>query len=314
MRLALLSLALVATLASAPVRAADIVKLIVPFAPGGPVDQVARIMAPGLSAELGKTVVVENRGGAGGTIGVAYVAKSPADGSTVLITTSSYVLTAGTTPNLPYNSRKDLQAVALIGQVQTLLVVRPSLQVNTVAELVAKAKAGTRLSFGSTGVGSTMHIGGELLNMAAGIHALHVPYRGAAPAITDLLAGNIDMVNADMPVLQPYVKEGQVKALVIYDSKRAPELPDVPTAEEAGYPQLQMSNWYCVMTPAGTPAAIHDKLEAAVLNVVNSPDVARKLSDAGMHGPMDAKAFQAKLDADFDRWLPFLQKAGIHAQ
>lgn len=314
MRSILLCLAMLATLAAAPARANDIIKLIVPFAAGGPADQTARILAPGLSQELGKTVIIENRGGAGGTIGAAYVAKSPPDGLTLLLTTSSFVLSTGTTPNLPYNPRKDLQPVVLIGEVQTLLVARPSLGVNTLADLVAKAKSGAKLSFGSTGVGSTMHVGGELLNMAAGIHALHVPYRGAAPAITDLLAGNIDFVNADMPVLQPYVKAGQLKALVIYDSKRSPELPDVPDAPESGFPQLMMSNWYCIMAPGGTPAAIHDKLEAAAMKVLNSPEVQRKLNDNGMRGPMGTKAFQAKLDADFDRWLPFLKKAGIHAQ
>jgi len=218
---------------AAPAAAADIVKLVVPFAAGGPVDQVTRTIAPALATELGKTVIVENRGGAGGTVGANFVAKSPPDGATVLMATSGYVFSAGTTPSLPYDPKKDLEPVMLIGQVQTLLVARPSLGVNTVQELIAKAKGGAALNYGSTGVGSTMHVGGELFNMAAGTKVQHVPYKGAAPAITDLLGGQIDMLNADVPVLQPHVKDGRLKALVIYDTKRSPKLPDVPTATEA---------------------------------------------------------------------------------
>jgi len=313
MRKFLITLTL-AALACAPARAADVTRIVVPFAAGGPVDQVARVLAPGLSAALGRSVVVDNRGGAGGTIGANVVAKSAPDGQTVLIATSGFVFAAGTTPDLPYDPRKDLEPVALIGEVQTLLVVRPSLGVNTIADLVAKARSGAQLSYGSTGVGSTMHVGGELLNLAAGTHVLHVPYKGAAPALVDLIGGRIDMLNADVPVLQPYVKDGRVKALVIYDTKRSPKLPDVPTSVEAGFPQLQMSNFYGAMVAAGTPADLRAHLEAAFLKVVRSPEVAGKLSDAGLSGPLTAAAYRAKLDAEFDRWIPFLKKAGIRAE
>jgi tripartite-type tricarboxylate transporter receptor subunit TctC len=306
--------AIAAATLAAPAAAADIVKLVVPFAAGGPVDQVARTIAPALATELGKTVIVENRGGAGGTVGANFVAKSPPDGATVLMATSGYVFSAGTTPSLPYDPKKDLEPVMLIGQVQTLLVVRPSLGVNTVQELIAKAKGGAALNYGSTGVGSTMHVGGELFNMAAGTKVQHVPYKGAAPAITDLLGGQIDMLNADVPVLQPYVKDGRLKALVIYDTKRSPKLPDVPTATESGLPELMMSNYYTAMVPAGTPEDVKTQLEQGLLKAVSSPQVAAKLADAGLSEPMNMADYKAKLAADFDRWIPFLQKAGIRAE
>jgi len=294
--------------------AADVVKLVVPFAAGGPVDQVARILAPGLSAALGQNVIVDNRGGAGGTIGANYVAKSTPDGTTLLVGSLGFVMASGTVPNLPYNPRKDLEPVALFGQVQTLLVVRNSLGVNSLAELVAKARGGAKLGFGSSGVGSTMHIGGEILNMAAGTNAVHVPYRGAAPAIADLLAGNIDMLNADVPVLKPFVKDGRVKALVIYDARRSPDLPDVPDAKEAGMPALDMSNWYGALAPAGVPADVRKRLEAAFMKVLQSPETAARLADAGIRGPLGTAEFRTKLNADFDRWVPFVQKAGIRSE
>lgn len=291
----------------------DAVKIIVPFAAGGPADQIARIVATPLGAVLGKSVVVENRGGAGGVIGVSAAAKSAPDGSTLLLTTSSLVITAGTTPNLPYNPRKDIEPVYLLGEVQTMLVVRPTLGVNTLSELVAKAKGPDKLNYGSTGVGGTMHIGAELFAKAANVNLVHVPYRGAAPALVDLMAGTVDLVNADVPVLRPYVKDGRLKALVIYDTKRSPQLPEVPTAAEAGLPALQMNNWYGVLVPAGVSPELKKRFEAALAQVVRQPEVMARLSEAGFSGPRDSQAFKAKLDADFDRWLPWLKEAGIQA-
>ena len=170
------------------------------------------------------------------------------------------------------------------------------------------------MNYGSTGVGSTMHVGGELFNMAANTKVQHVPYKGAAPAITDLLGGQIDILNADVPVLQPYVKDGRLKGLVIYDTKRSPKLPDVPTSTESGLPQLMMSNWYSAMVPAGTPADVKAQLEQGLLKAIRSPQVATKLSDAGLSEPMNTADFTAKLAGEFDRWIPFLQKAGIRAE
>lgn len=293
--------------------AAETVRMIVPFSAGGPTDLIARIIAPSLSEKLGKTVVVENKGGAGGTIGAHLVAEAPPDGNTILLSTSSLILSTGTRSNLPYDARKALKAVYLLGEVQTMVAVSPKLGVNTLDELVAKAKSNANgLNYGSTGVGGTMHVGAELLRKAADIPLTHVPYRGAAPALVALIAGDIDLVNADVPVLQPYIKEGRIKGLVIYDTTRSALLPDVPTAKEAGMPALQMTNWYGILVPSKTPDAARDALEAALAKVVNEPDIAGKLAKAGFNNPQGAQAFQARLDQDFAQWLPWLKEANIH--
>jgi tripartite-type tricarboxylate transporter receptor subunit TctC len=292
----------------------EAVKIIVPFAAGGPADQIARIISTALGQQLGKTVVVDNRGGAGGIVGGNVVAKAAADGMTLLLSTSSLVMTAGTTPKMPYNPRKDLEPVYLLDEVQTMIAVRPSLGVNTLAELVAKAKGNVKLNYGSTGVGGTMHIGAELFSKAANVSMVHVPYRGAAPALVDLMGGTVDLVNADVPVLRPFIKDGRLKGLVIFDTRRSPQLPDVPTAGEAGFPTLQMTNWYGVLVPAATPGDIRQKLEIALANVVRQPDIAAKLAEAGFSNPRDHVGFKARLDADFDQWLPWLKEANIRTE
>jgi tripartite-type tricarboxylate transporter receptor subunit TctC len=292
----------------------DSVKIIVPFAAGGPADQIARIIATPLGVVLGKSVVVDNRGGAGGVIGVAAAAKSAPDGATLLLTTSSLVITAGTTPNLSYNPRKDVEPLYLLGEVQTMLAVRTSLGVNNLTELVAKAKGANKLNYGSTGVGGTMHIGAEMLSKAANVPMVHIPYRGAAPAITDLMAGTVDLINADVPILRNYVKDGRIKAIAIFDTKRSPQLPDVPTSVEAGMPALQMSNWYGVLVPAGMAPDTRKRLEEALAKVVHQPDVAARLAESGFMNPRDATGFKARLDADFERWLPWLKEANIRAE
>ena len=311
--LLMLASSLVSTLLYAQT-ASDSIRIIVPFAAGGPADQIARIISTPLAIALGKTTVVDNRGGAGGVIGVSLASKAPTDGNTLLLTTSSFVITAGITPNLSYNPRKDLEPVYLLGEVQTMLAVRNNLGVNTLAELITKAKGPNKLNYGSTGVGGTMHIGAELFGKAANVQVVHIPYKGAAPAITDLIAGTVDFVNADVPILRNYVKDNRIKALVIYDTKRSPLLPDVPTAVEAGLPNMLMSNWYGVLVPAGVSIENRKRIEEALAKVVKQPDVAAKLTDAGFMNPKDANGFKARLEADFDRWIPWLKEANIKAE
>ncbi|QHI98350.1 tripartite tricarboxylate transporter substrate binding protein [Xylophilus rhododendri] len=309
-RAALLALALLASAAQA---APEALKMVVPFAAGGPADQIARIVAQPLGQALGRPVIVDNRGGAGGTVGANYAAKSAPDGNTILLSTSALVLSAGTTPHLPVDARKDLVPVYLLGEVQTLLAVRPTLGVSTLAELTAKARAGS-LNYGSTGVGGTMHVGAELYASTAGVKMVHIPYRGAAPAIVDLMAGNVDLVNADVPVLKPFVADGRIKPIVIFDTRRSPLLPEVPTAAEAGMPALQLTNWYGVLVPAGSSKAFVQQLAAALAQVVGTPEVAARLAEAGFSHPAGSAAFQARLDADFQRWLPWLRAAHIQTE
>ncbi|CAM3728143.1 Bug family tripartite tricarboxylate transporter substrate binding protein [Bordetella tumulicola] len=313
-RVSRIFLLVIAGAAAMPAQSTDVVKIVVPFSAGGPTDQIARIVAPGLSEALGKTVIVENRGGAGGTVGAAYAAKAKPDGSTILLSTSSLVLSAGTTSNLPYDARHDLDPVYLLGEVQTMLAVRPGLNVESLQALIAKAKGPKNLNYGSTGVGGTMHVGAELLARTAEVPLVHIPYRGAAPALVDLMAGNIDLVNADVPVLKPYIQDGRIQGLVIFDKRRSPLLPDIPTAEEAGMPELQLTNWYGVLVPKGMPVAARQELERALDETVHRPEVAAKLADAGFSNPQNAAAFKARWDADFERWLPWLKEAGIRTE
>ena len=217
---------------------AESLKIIIPFAAGGPSDQIARIISTPLGLALGKSVVVDNHGSAGGVIGVSVASKAPTDGNTVLLTTTSFVITVGLAPNLPYDPRKDFEPIYLLGEVQSMLAISNLLDVNSLGELISKAKGAKSLNYGTAGIGSTMHIGAEFFGKLANVSLINIAYRGSVPAISDLIAGNIDLLNADVPVLRNYVKDNRIKALVIYDTKRSPLLPDVPTAVEVGVPQL----------------------------------------------------------------------------
>ncbi|MGG5822083.1 tripartite tricarboxylate transporter substrate-binding protein [Falsiroseomonas sp. HW251] len=312
MRRALLALLLL--LAALPAQAVDPLRLVSGFAPGGPTDQLARVMAPVLGQLLDRPVVIENRAGAGATIAAAAVARAAPDGNTLLIATSSFVITAATMANLPYDARRDFEPLYFLGEVQTLLVVAPTLGVTSMAELVAMARSGRQMNYASAGVGSTMHIAGELFNIAAGTPVAHVPYRGVPPAMAGMLAGNVHMMNADLPVLRPFVLDRRVVPLVVYSPRRSPQLPDVPSAAEVGMPQLDMSNWYGILAPAGTPQPVMRRLEAAFAAARVQPDVAPRFADGGVSEPMGADAFRAKLAAEFDRWVPLLQRAGIRAE
>jgi len=249
----------------------DIVKIVVPFAAGGPVDQLARILSNDLGAKLGADVIVDDRGGAGGAIGAEFVARAAPDGNTMLLCSlGSCVLSPILKPPAAYDPVKSFEPVMRVGAVPSLLVVNNELGVNTMQELIAKAKA-QKLTYGSAGPGTTMNIAVEMLNTAAGVKITHVPYRGAAPAITDLLGDHVDMLNADLPVLMPLVKAGKVKAIALFAPERTPLLPDLVSTKELGLPDVVMENWYGVLAPAATPVAVRDKLEKALLAVVASP-------------------------------------------
>ena len=204
--------------------------------------------------------------------------------------------------------------VMLVGSVPSLLVVGPKPDVSSLKELIAKAKQGQVMTYGSAGPGTTMNIAGELLNSAAGLKISHVPYRGAAPALTDLMGGHLDMLNADFPVLLPLVKSGKVKALALYGTERSPLLPDVPTTAELGLPSVVMENWYGIFLPAGTPAPVHEKLEKALFAVVALPAVKERFATQGMHGTLGGAAFKARLSKEFAYWRETIDKLGIKAE
>lgn len=258
------------------------ITIVVPYPPGGGVDFVGRILATGLSERLGQSVIVENRAGAGGTIGAAYVAHSAADGYTLLV--------GGTGPlsvgpllfkSLPYSPAKDLAPVSLVVLIPQILVVRPSLPVKNVAELLdlARAKPGS-LTMGSGGIGTGQHLAGAMLNLQAHINIQHIPYKGTSLALNDLMGGHIDMMFAD-PSVMALIKSGQVRALGLTTPQRSPSMPDVPSIGET-VPGYAMQSFYALTAPAGTPAPVMDKLNSALASVLAEKDVQQKFAAEGM--------------------------------
>lgn len=294
---------------------AETIKIIVPFAAGGPADMLARIVAQEITPRLGAEVIVDNRGGAGGIIGSEAVARSPADGRTLLVgSMGSQVISAVLRPHLSFDAAKALDPIALIGSVPSVMVIRPGLGINSLDDLIAKARQGQSLSYASAGPGSTMNIAGELLNLSAGIKVTHVPYRGAGPAISDLLGGHVDIIIADFPILLPQINAKTVVALALFGKQRSSMLPDVPTTAELGHPDMVMDNWYGVMAPAGLPPDVKARIEKAVLEALRSPRVIERLKILGLYGTLDAQEFRARLDADFAYWGPAIKTMGITAE
>ena len=244
-------------------------------------------------------MIVDDRGGAGGAIGSEFVARAAPDGNTVLLASlGSQVLSPILKPPTAYDPVKSFEPVMLVGAVPSLLVVSQQLGVTSMKDLLAKAKQ-QKLTYGSAGPGTTMNIAVEMLNAAAGVKITHVPYRGAAPALNDLLGGHVDMLNADLPVLLPLVKAGSVKAVALFAAERSPLLPDLPTTKELGLPSVVMENWYGIFLPAGTPPPVRDKLEKALFAVIAMPSVKQRFADNGMHGTLGHAAFAARLSQEF---------------
>lgn len=293
---------------------AETIKIVVPFAAGGPVDQLARILSNDLGQQLGADIIVEPKGGAGGAIGSESVARATPDGKTLLLASmGSHVISPTLRAPTGYDPVKSFEPVIMVGLVPSLLVAGPKLGVSSLKELIDKAKT-QKLTYGSAGPGTTMNIAGELLNAAAGTKISHVPYRGAAPAITDLLGGHVDILNADMPVLLPLVKGNTVIALALFGAQRSPLLPDLPTTAELGLPSVVMESWYGVFVPAGTPPEARDKLEKALVAVLAVPSVKEKLAANGMHGALGSAAFKARLPKDFAYWGETIKTLGIVAE
>ena len=294
---------------------AQTIKVVVPFAAGGPVDTLARLITSDMAPRLKTDIVVENRGGAGGVLATEQVARAPADGKTLLFASSgSHVISAALrSGQLSYDPVKSFTPIAFAGAVPMLVIVSPDSSVKTLADLIAKAKT-DKLSYASAGAGSTMHIIGEVINSEAGIKTTHVPYKGVAPALNDLMGGHIQLLSADLPVLEPLVKGGKLRALALFATERSPLLPDLPTAAELGYPRMLMGNWYAMLAPAGVPADALGSLEKAMLEAMQSPAVAARLAAGGVMGPLDSKGFGKKLADDVGFWGPQVKKLGITLQ
>jgi tripartite-type tricarboxylate transporter receptor subunit TctC len=314
MLLRLIALIALAISLAAPAQAQSI-KVVVPFAAGGPVDTMARLVSADMQMRLKTDMVIENRGGAGGVLATEQVARAAPDGKTLLFASSgSHVISAALrSGQLSYDPVKSFAPIAFVGAVPMLVVVAADYPAKTLAELIAKAKAG-KLSYASAGAGSTMHIIGEVINAEAKIKTTHVPYKGVAPALNDLLGGHIQLLSADLPVLEPLVKGGKVRALALFAKERSPLLPDVPTSAELGYPGMLMGNWYGMLAPAGTPTDVQAALEKAMVEAMKSPQVSARLVAGGLQGATDAKGFRTRLEQDVASWGPQLKTLGISAE
>jgi tripartite-type tricarboxylate transporter receptor subunit TctC len=283
----------------------------VPFPPGGSADVVARLLAENMRSK-GYTFAVENRSGAGGVIGTASVARAPADGSVMLIgQIGSHLLSWALNPNPGYHALNGFEPVALLGFVPTIFVVRESIPVRTLAEFVEFARrASPPLAYGSSGPGTSTHITVEMLRAQAGIELTHIPYRGLAPAMQDLLGDRIAAMTGEAPGLLPIVGHG-ARALAVLSPVRSPVVPDVPTTAEAGYPDWVMESWYGVFVPAAVNEATRAALERDVLEVLRQPAMAQALAARGLVGAGPAAPFRQRLQQDFAAWPDIIRRLGV---
>jgi tripartite-type tricarboxylate transporter receptor subunit TctC len=312
--------AALSSIATAPIARADDfpsrpVHIVIAFPPGGPTDFVGRIVAEKMKDALGQTVVIDNKPGANGTLGGEFVAKSDPDGYTLFLTTAGAVtVSPHIMPDIHYDTLKDFAPVALVTTVTEVLAVTPKSGIKSAKELVAlaKEKPGT-VSFASTGIGSPPHLAQELLAASANVKFLHVPYRGAAPALTDLLGGQVTVLSADIPVLISQIKGGNLVAIGQASTKRDAILPDVPTLTEQGYPNTDASNWYGLLAPAKTPAAVIAKINSAVNAAMKDPATHDKLVQSGAT-PVGGtpESFGTFLKTEYDKWGRVVKERGIH--
>lgn len=290
------------------------IKLVVPFAAGGPADTIARAVAEKMQGIVKQPVVIDNRAGAGGAVGTKAVAQAEPDGYTIGISTAgALAISVSMQEAIGYDPRKDLRALTLAASVPELLVVGKTVPAKTLPELLALAKAKPNsLNYASSGAGSMPHLAGELLKQYGKVEMAHVPYRGAAPAVTDLLAGQVDLMFMDIAVLLPHVRAGTIKAVAIGSAKRSDSLPDLPTTAEVGLPQVVADNWYGIVAPSKTPQPIVDKLHAALVASLTSPEVKERLALQGAvvvgNTPDE---FAAYIRSEIDKWAEVVKAAGV---
>lgn len=290
-----------------------IVRLVVPFAPGGSTDIVARVIAEPLREELGQSVIVENRPGAGGNIGGDAVAKAAPDGYTVLMAAAGQTaINPSLYKKMSYDPARDLAAVTMIARDHNMMAVNASLPVKTVKDFVAYAKANPdKITFGSPGNGSPAQLGGELLNQTAGLRMRHVPYKGSGPAVADLIAGHITLMIDNMPAIWPHVQSGRLRALAVTSEKRASGAPEVPTAEEAGLKGYVVTAWKGLMVPANTPRPVIDRLNQATVKVLARPEVRKRLIEQGAEPVGNTpEQFAEQIRTDTAWWAALVKSTG----
>jgi tripartite-type tricarboxylate transporter receptor subunit TctC len=292
------------------------VRFLVPYPPGGGTDVIARIVQERFQAALGQPVIIENKGGAGGSVGTEVVAKAPADGYTVLFTLSSHTINPAIYPKLPFDTLKDFEPVGLVASLPQILVAHPGVPVNSLAELVPmlKGKPGG-MAFASVGNGSPGHLAGELFKLRTGTEMTHIPYKGGGPAVTDVMGGQVPFLWVSIPAAAQFVKTGKLKALAVSTLKRSAAFPDVPTVSEAGGGALagfEVDSWYAIFVPAKTPRPIIEKLNRALNTVLADPGVREKLLAQGSEGVGGTPEALGKVVADeVPKWTRLVKDAGI---
>ncbi|AOB30408.1 LacI family transcriptional regulator [Bordetella sp. H567] len=313
-------LPLVATLAICASAAAQYpdrpVKLIVPYAPGGSADIVARMISDEWGKTLGRPVVIENRGGAGGNVGVDAVAKAAPDGYTIGLQTVSLAINPALFSHMPYDTLKDLAPISMVASSQHVLVVNNEVPAKSVKELVdlAKREPG-KLSYASAGPGSTFHMAAELFKSVAGVDIAHIPYRGGGPALIDTIGGQVQLCFPVLSAARGQVEAGKVRALGVTGRKRSPLMPDVPTIAEAGLPDYAFETWFMVFAPAGTPAPVIDKLNSTLGKVLAAPTMMDRMTREGFDAiPSSPSEARARLQTEMPQWAQLIKKSGITMQ
>ncbi len=291
------------------------IRFVVPFPPGGATDIIARAVSVEISKTLGQQVIIDNRAGAGGNIGTDIVAKSAPDGYTMLMgTVGTHGINVSLYSKLTYDAVKDFAPVTLVANVPNVLEVNPGLPVNSVKELIAYAKANPgKLNFASSGNGTSIHLSGELFKFMTGVDMVHIPYKGSAQAITDLLGGQANLMFDNLPPSLPHIKSGKLRALAVTTRTRSPALPEVPTMEEAGVPGYEASSWFGVLVPAGTPKDIVQRLNNEIVKALNTPALKSSLESQGAVPVGNTpEQFAAHINAEIAKWAKVVKASGAH--
>ena len=308
-------------MAAGPATAADVypsktIRLVVPFAPGGGSDIVARLLSPKMTEALGQTVVVDNRAGASANLGAAVVAKAAPDGYTLLLANANYTINPSLFKSLPFDPVREFAPVALLANVTNVLAIHPSIPAKSVKELISFAKAHPgQLNFASPGNGTSSHLAGELFRQVAKIEVVHIPYKGATPAITDLIAGQVSFTMASVLSVLPYAKQGRLRMLAVTTAKRSGALTDIPTISEAGLPGFEVSNWYGILATGGTPRPAVDRLNSELARIARVPDLAEKLAAQGADPATGTpEEFERFIQAELKKWSAVVRSAGINPE
>lgn len=288
------------------------IKLVVPYPPGGPTDIVARVVAQKLQEQMGQSVIIDNKPGAGANLGAEQVARSAPDGYTLMVATTAHAINPSLFSKLNYSITKDLAPVSQLTSGPLVIVATPSLPANNVKELIALAKARNGgLNFASSGNGQSTHLSAELFNAMAGTKMNHIPYKGSAPALTDVMSGQADLMFDTMLSSMPFVKGGKLKAIAVTSSQRAPTAPDIPTVAEAGIPGYEAIAWNGIQAPAGTPKEIIDKLNAEIKKALENPDVKQRFEAQGFSSAWNTPAAYGQfIQAEVDKWAKVVKTSG----